>query len=200
MDSPPGVQAPPDLVEGRPPQARTRTARLRRRLAARSSRFEDLLRPLADDSTPKEVREDLERMIGEDATDLDALAACPSLPSEHALRVAAAEVLRALSAVTSEPIEDESLSGLPLSRRSPLAPWKFLLRSIACFYREEDAAVEELVAAIEPDAAPSPLGRALLAIVKGERLETPALRSLATSIGGDVRSLRGTLVELDRGF
>src|SRR3989304_5490170 len=130
MDSPPGVQAPPDLVEGRPPQARTRTARLRRRLAARSSRFEDLLRPLADDSTPKEVREEIERMIREDATDLDALAACPSLPSEHALRVAASEVLRALSTVTSEPIQDESLSGLPLSARRPPTPCTLLLRAL----------------------------------------------------------------------
>jgi len=189
-----------DLVEGRHPQARTRTARLRLRLAARAGRFEDLLRTLADDSTPKEVREDIERMIREDATDLDALAACPSLPPEHALRVAASEVLRALSTVTSEPIEDESLSGLPLSRRSPLAPWKFLLRAIGCFYREEDEAVEELAAAIEPGAAPAPLGRALVAMVKGERLESPALRSLATSVGGDVRSLREALVELDRAF
>lgn len=189
-----------DLVEGRHPQARTRTQRMRRKLAARSSRFEELLRPLADESTPKEVREDIERTVREDATDLEALAACTSLPAEHPLRVAASEILRALSAATAGPIEDESVSKLPISRRNPLAPWKFLVRAIGCFYRDEDEAVMALAAAIEPDAAPAPLGRALVAMVKGERLESPAMRSLADSIGGDVRSLRGTLVELDRAF
>ncbi|MGH9391443.1 MAG: hypothetical protein ACRD1Z_17695, partial [Vicinamibacteria bacterium] len=116
----------------------------------------------------------------------------------HSIRATASEVLRALSASTNGPVEDESISSLPVSRRSPLAPWKFLIRAIGCFYREEDEAVAELVTKIESDAAPAPLGRALLAIVKGERTETPAMRSLASSIGGDVRSLREALVELDR--
>ncbi|MGH9324556.1 MAG: hypothetical protein ACRD21_28160, partial [Vicinamibacteria bacterium] len=118
-----------DLVEGRHPKARSRTGFLRRRLAARSGRFEHLLRPLAFD-TPQEAREELEPLIREDATDLAALAACPSLPPEHSLRVAASEIFRALSAVTTGPVEDESLATLPVSRRSPLAPWKFLIRAI----------------------------------------------------------------------
>src|ERR1039457_6416169 len=105
--------------------------------------MEGLLELLADASLPAEKRAALETRIRCDADDPARIARCDALPPEHPLRVAAGAVVRALGAVTSGPVAAESLALPEISRQSPLAPWKMMLRAIHAFYAHEDALCEK---------------------------------------------------------
>ena len=66
------------------------------------------------------------------------------------------------SAVTSGPLPDGALERLDvISRHSPLAPWKLLVRAIDAYYRRDDAAVLANLSAIPPDSAPARLAPVL---------------------------------------
>ncbi len=69
---------------------------------------------------------------------------------------------------------DSALALPEVPHRSPLAPWKLLLRAIAAFYRREDALCEKCLAAIEPDAAAARLAPALRALMGQAPALTPA--------------------------
>ena len=67
-----------------------------------------------------------------------------------------------------------------MSHRSPLAPWKLLIRAIGCFYRREDVACREYLNGIQPESAPVRLIPAIKAMLGAEakaRL-TPAAADL----------------------
>ncbi len=89
------------------------------------------------------------------------VAHCAALPGDHPLRLAAADVDDALTAVTSRPMSDEELALSEVSRKSPFAPWKPLVRAIAAFYRGEDATARALASAVPSDSAPAPLAGTL---------------------------------------
>src|SRR5438309_318898 len=80
-----------------------------------------------------------------------ALAECAALPAEHPLRTAASALQRAFLAVTEGPVGEAALELPEVSRRSPLAPWKLLVRAIACFYRGEDDACRRYLEAIHSE-------------------------------------------------
>ena len=108
-----------ELVESRYPSARERLFELRPILAARSGRFETLLRPLAEKGTEPNTRRRIEAIVQREARDLQALAECSILTAEHPLSVAAAAAWKAFSAVTDGPMEDEALALPEISSRSP---------------------------------------------------------------------------------
>jgi hypothetical protein len=102
-----------------------------------------------------------------------------------------------LEAVSSGPI-DEALLSLPeISRHSPLAPWKILLRAIAAFYRRDDALCERLLATIDSDAAAGRLVAPLRALLGQTVPLNAAGRSLVEGCGGSVEGLRASLQKLD---
>ena len=105
----------------------------------------------------------------------------------------------AFSAVTSRPVGEEAVELPEVSHRSPLAPWKLLVRAIACFYRGEDAACRRYLDAIKPESAASRLVAAIQTMLgaKPARL-TPAASALVSSIISDPAALRRALEELDR--
>ena len=88
-------------------------------------------------------------------TDPSALANCDALPAGHPLRRGASDLVDALSAVTGGPVADEEVALPGISRRSPLAPFKLLVRAIAAFYRGDDETCQKLLGSIEPRSAPA---------------------------------------------
>lgn len=166
-------------------------------LKARGGGIEGLLELLADPALAAEKRAGIECRIRGAADDPARIARCEALPPEHPLRVAAAAIARALEAVTSGPVAADALALPEVSRSSPLAPWKILLRGIQAFYAHQDELCEKYLAAVEPAAAPSRLVPALRAMI-GKRQElTPAAGALVKQAGGGLPAVRTTLVALD---
>ena len=112
--------------------------------------------------------------------------------------MAAGAVVRALEAVTSGPVAAESLALPEISRHSPLAPWKMLLRAIQAFYGNEDELCEKYLAAVEPTAAAARLVPAVRAMIGQKQKLTPAAEALVKQAGGGFAALRATLVTLDQ--
>jgi len=149
------------LVVERHPGTRVRIMPLLRESAARADGdLGPLLTALAaaDQATRREVETTLRRAL----TDPRALAGHPELPEGDPLRQAAHAVSELFSAVTSGPLPDGALERLDgISRHSPLAPWKLLVRAIDAYYRRDDAAMLANLSAIPADSAPARLVPAL---------------------------------------
>jgi hypothetical protein len=191
-----------ELVDERYPSAAARLREVGVLLRASDGNLEELLRPLNDPALPQEIRRAIENAVRRQVYDLSALAQCAALPVDHPLRTAAAALVRAFAAVTSGPGEEAALVLLEVSHRGPLASWKILVRAIAYFYRQDDAAFERCLRLIDPDAAPARLIPALRAMFRArtdERLASAA-DSLVAQVCGDKLSLRRALEALDFAF
>lgn len=131
--------------------------------------------PPADEATRRELETTLRRVL----SDPRVLANHPALPEGDPLREAARTVSEVFAAVTSGPLPEGALARLDvISRHSPLAPWKLLVRAIDAYYHRDDPAVLANLSAIPPDSVPARL--------------VPALRCLA----GDANSVeRRSLAE-----
>src|SRR6202035_937775 len=150
-----------DLVLERYPSARQRSAEWNAVVAARHGDLDALLEPLNDPGLPPDKHAAIAALVRRDVVDLRALAECRALPAEHPLRIAAAGLHKAFEAVTSGPVADEALLLPEVSRHSPLASWKMLVRAIAACYRRDDAICRKCLAAVEPDSAAARLLPAL---------------------------------------
>ncbi len=198
----PEAQALLTMVRERFPSAGEKVKDLQARLMTTGDSLEELLRPLCDPALSAEARARIERAIRTGLTDPSALARSTALDPEHPLRRAAAALEHAFQAVTSGPVEDAVLELPEISRRSPLAPWKPLLRAIACFYRREDAACEENLRAVDPESAPARLVPALRAMLAGHAPEplSRAAAALAAQAGGNLGNVHAALVALEKSF
>src|SRR5436309_15072058 len=94
------------------------------------------------------------------------------MPPEHPLRKAASALQRAFLAVTGGPVGEEAVELPEVSHRSALAPWKLLLRAIACFYRREDVACRRYMQAIKPEATAPRLVPAMQAMLSSQPTAT----------------------------
>ncbi|MBI3923959.1 MAG: hypothetical protein HY319_00295 [Armatimonadetes bacterium] len=154
-------------------------------------------RLLSPDLSP-EQRAAVDRAILQELLDPGQLAACRSLPPDHPLRQGAAAIAEALAAVTAGPVP-----GIPalteVSMRSPLAPWKLLVRAIAHFYRGEDEDSESCLQRMVPESAPARLVPALRALIRSTALPAGAV-GLEAAGGRSRRELRTALEQLDRSF
>jgi hypothetical protein len=191
-----------ELVRERYSSARHSLADIDIVVAGSEGSLDDLVRPLNDPALPKERRAAIEGAIKRRLTDPSALAQCPELPPDHALRVGAAALGEALASVTSGPVTDGALLLPQVSHRGPLAPWKQLVRAIAYFYRQEDVACDRCLQGIDPDSVParlvSPM-RAMIAKRRDASLQA-ASAALVTKVGGNMEALRRALESLDAAF
>lgn len=190
-----------ELVEQRYAVGPGRLADVRLAVAAREDNVAELVAGLNDPQLPPERRGAIEKVIREELTDLPGLAQCGALAPDHPLRKGAAAVLRALEAATSRTVTDEDVALPDVSRRSPLAPWKLLVRAVASFYQCEDDACRKLLDAIDADSAPGRLVPALRAMLAGEEdagLKPAASKLAAAVVGRDTPALRQALAALDR--
>jgi hypothetical protein len=206
------------LVRERFPSAKERLDNLNSAASARGGDLDELLKPLNDPGLSAERRAEIEQVIQNQVTDLARLADCAVLPPEHGLRQAAAAIDQAFGVVTSGPVTDQQIALAEISHRSPLANWKLLIRAIACFYRNQDQACEEYLAAIRPESAPwrlVPAMRALLGATPGTTPEAtpgaklaakpaadlkPAEAALKSRTSGSLDELRRALADLDHAF
>ena len=166
-----------------------------------AGRIEDLVRPLNDPELSAERRAAIEAAVEREVRDIAALAGCAVLPSEHPLRQAASALQRAFLAVTGGHVGEEAVELPEVSRRSPAAPWKLLVRAIACFYRREDEACRRYLEAIKPESAPARLVPAMQAMLGGNPAGlTAAAAALVSSITSDPEVLRKSLEALEGAF
>jgi hypothetical protein len=190
------------LVCDRYPRSRPTLTGLKAALAARRGEVGELLRRLADAQAPAEERAGIETALLEQLRDPFQLLQATVLPPGHRLRQAAAALCEAFTAVTERPVSDAEVRLPEVSRHSPLAPWKALVRAIACFYRREDETCERHLAAIDPRspaARLAPAMRSMLGRQPDAKLE-PAAVSLLTAVGGDSSRLRQALLSLETAF
>ncbi|MCX6633718.1 MAG: hypothetical protein NT090_01270, partial [Acidobacteria bacterium] len=187
-----------DLIRQRYPKAADRLREVMAVFDARKGAPDALLELLDDPACPAEKRAAIAQSIRRDVTDLLALSRSGALEPEHPLRTGAAALAGALEAVASGLVEDQALAFPEISHRSPLAPWKTLLRAIAAFYRRDDELCEKCLAGIEPDAAAARLAPALRALMGRTPALTPAALSLVNQVGGSVEALRSALQRLDQ--
>ncbi len=191
-----------DLVRERFPSARARLDDLKAKTSARGGDLAELLQPLNDPELSAERRAAIEQIVQNQVADLAALAGCAGLPPEHRLRQAAAALDRAFNAVTSGPVAEEQIALPEVSHRSPLAPWKLLIRAIACLHRGEDEACRGYLDAIQPESVPARLVPAMLAMLGAAPAAAlkPAEAALLSRTGVNLSALRGALANLDRAF
>lgn len=167
---------------------------------AAQGKFDELLAPLATGNATDQERELIESAIRRRVIDLPALAGCPTLPADHPLRVSASAIYEALKKVTTAPVADDQISLPMVSRRSPLADWKLLVRALSAFYRKDDAASRKAMEAIASDSAAARMIPALKPLLES----TPAPAGLCASLQGrviaDDRPLHEALQALDSAF
>jgi hypothetical protein len=186
-----------NLVRERFPSHRERLAQLGIRSAAIAGKVDDLVAPLAKAELPMEQRTAIESAIRQQLLDLPGLANCRSLPAEHPLKLAAAAVWRAFGAATAGPVADEQIALLEVSRRSPLAGWKMLVRAIAAFHRNDDDACRQAMEAIPEDAVARRLVPVLTAMIEGKPTGGGMAGALQARVGGDDRPLKEALQSLE---
>ena len=189
-----------ELLERRYSSARSRFGQLYLALAARGGRLDELVGDLAKPDLAAQQRQAIELVIRREVTDMSALATCRALPEDHPWRLAASAVVKAFEAVTSGIVDDAVIALGEVSRRSPLADWKLLIRAIACFYRRDDQGCMRLVDMIEDKSAAARLVPGLRAMLAGENAAAlkPQVGKLVEQVLGSSAALRRSLENLDR--
>jgi len=187
-----------ELVERGFADAREPIRRLRLRFALQARRVDEVVAALADPTLSDGARAEIEDAVEKHLWDPSALAHAHSLPSDHPLRIAAGAVAEAFARVTTRAVTDVEVALPEVSRRSPLAPWKWLVRALAAFHREDDGECELMLARIPPDSAPARAALELRALCEGE---TAAGRSrLAGRVLARSDKLQSALANVDRAF
>jgi tetratricopeptide (TPR) repeat protein len=191
-----------DLLRERYPSAASRLAALVTTAAARSGKLDDLLRSLGDPSLPPEQRALIEQALERNVCDLSVLAGSAALSPDHPLRQAAIALQRAFAAVTTGPVTDDALALPEISRRSPLAPWKMLVRAIAAFYREDKETCRRYLAAIKTDSAPARCILVIEALLDGKAASTlkGSAAELVSRVTGNATALKHAVEKLDSAF
>ena len=176
-----------------------RLAELNAVISLREGRIDELVRPLEDPGLPPDQRAAIEKIITNELVDLSLLAGCETLPSGHPLKTAAVTTAEAFARVTSGFVRDNEVALPAISRRSPLAPWKILIRALASFYRHDDEICEKHLNAVDPESAPGrlvPLIRELIAGQSKAGLDKSSAL-LAEKVIGNNKATREALQRLD---
>jgi hypothetical protein len=186
-----------NLVRERFPAHRGRLEQLDIQVAAGGDQVDALVAPLAQPGLRPEVKETIETAIRRQWVDLPELAHCRSLPQDYPLKIAAAAAWRAFEAVTREPVDDERIALPEISRRSPLAGWKMLVRALAAFHRHDDSACRRALEGIPDDDAVARLKPMILAMIEGKPAGTGLAGALHSRIIPDERPLRDAMENIE---
>ena len=187
------------IVRERMPRAFSRLSGLDQEIQMLECRFEQIVARLSDPALKPEERARIEEFIRQRADDLTALSEMAALPADHSLRVAARALAEAFEAVTRGPIEPELLALSEVSRRSPLASWKGLIRAIDSYYRGEKKECRQWLATIAADSVPARLLPAMNALCgKGAGELTATAKRLIAAVGDRGTALRQAAEAFDR--
>jgi hypothetical protein len=187
------------LVRGRYNCPDHRLTELNAVISLREGRIDELVRPLENPGLPQEQRAAIEKIITNELVDLSLLARCETLPSGHPLKTAAKATAQAFARVTSGFVRDEEVALPTVSRRSPLAPWKILIRALASFYRHDDEICQKHLNAVDPESVPGRLVPLIRELIAGQSKvglnKNQAL--LAEKVIGNNKTTREALQMLD---
>lgn len=188
-----------ELVKNQYPSFRDRLVEVSWTIVAREGRVDELVGPLNDPTLGPETRTRITETIKREVTDLEALARCGTLAADHPIRQDASAVITALKAVACGPVRDDQIALDRISRRSPFAAWKMLIRAIAAFYRKDDEACLKYMNVIDADSPPArvvPALRAMLSQKVDEPLKGTA-SALAQRVNTCDKGLREVMQRLD---
>jgi hypothetical protein len=185
------------LVSDRFPHQKHRLAAASIKTAAAGGKIDDLVAPLARPDLPREHIDVIESAIRQQVVDIAALAATPVLPATHPLKIAANALLTAFNAVTSGPVTDDQIALREISHKSPLAPWKMLIRAIAALYGNSDIDCSRAMDAIPPDSAARRLVPAMQIILGTAEPHGGAAGALAAKVGRDDTLFREALADIE---
>ena len=185
------------LVYERFPAHRPRLTALKAGAAAIAGNIESLLAPLARADLPPEQRSAIETAVRQHVIDLPAVANCRCLPDGHPLKTAAAALARALEAVTSGPVSDEQIALPEVPHRSPLAPWKLLIRGLAAFYQRNDEGCRQAMRMLPADCAAHPLAAVVESLLEGRPPAKGMAAVLYERVCGDPSALRSALQRVE---
>jgi hypothetical protein len=168
-------------------------------IAIHEGRVDELVRPLDDSGISPERRTTIERIIKNELVDLNLLVQSKVISSANPLKTGAQAVAEAFVTVTSGYAEDEEISLPAISRRSPLAPWKMLIKAVAYFYRHDDAVCEKYLQAVDPQSAPGRLVPIIREMIAGKSTgnQNEKSSSLVKKITGDFKQTQDALRLLD---
>jgi hypothetical protein len=188
-----------DLIRERYSSPDLLVAELNGMIAIREGKIDDLVRPLDDPDISPEERQTIERIIQAELVDLNLLVQSKALSSEHPLKKCAAAVLEAFAGVTAGPVQDKDIVLSAISRRSPLASWKMLIKAIFYFYRHDDEKCEKYLQAVDLASAPGRIVPLLREMMNGTSGGNPSKKSsfLVEKVTGDRRRTRDALRTLD---
>jgi tetratricopeptide (TPR) repeat protein len=189
------------LVGERFPAHRDRIVPLvRQSKAIAAGDLRPLLAELAAADPPRRL--EIEAILTRELRDPRLLAESDALAVDEPLRRAARAVCDLFAAVTSGPLPDGALAALDqVSRHSPLAPWKLLIRALDAYYRRADGAALANLDAIPPPAAPArlvPVLRHLLGEPGAPEQRSPAAGAVIRAVTGGRTMLRPHLERLIR--
>ena len=168
-------------------------------IAIREGRVDELVRSLDDPDITPERRKTIERTIKYELVDLNLLARSKAISSEHPLKTGAIAVTEAFAKVTAGPVQDKEIVLSAISRRSPLAPWKMLIKAIVYFYQHDDEKSEKYLQSVDPESAPGrivPLMREMIAGTTGGNHGKKS-SFLVEKVTGNSRRTRDALRTLD---
>lgn len=158
-----------DLVRSRHGFPETFQIEMEATLLALSGDMKRLLKPLANQQALLPAgKEAIFKAIRNDVWDLKSIADCEALSKDHPLRKEAYALDEGFRAVTSEGNPEQGVLLPGISRKSPLAPWKMLIKGIEAFYAFEDKLCARFLDAVDSDSAPGRVAPALRAMISGE--------------------------------
>ena len=174
-------------------------AELKGIIAIREGRVDDLVRPLDDPGISPERRTIIERIIKNELVDLNLLIQSKVISCGHPLKTGAQAVAGAFTKVTSGSAQDVEIALPAISRRSPLAPWKMLVKAIFYFYQHADEKSEKSLQAVDPDSAPGRIVPLMREMIAGKTAGNHSKKSsfLVEKVTGNSQGTRGALRMLD---
>jgi hypothetical protein len=194
------AQAIGALVRERFPAHQGQVAVLMRQSEVAAGHFDALLAELVTADAARQ--RELEAILARGVTDPAVLAEAAALPAEHPLKRMARAVSDTFTAVTTGPLPAGALASLDdIPRRSPLAPWKLVIRALDAFYRHDDAAMLANLSGIPPDTGPARLVPVLRRLVGDNGLpveRSPAVTALIEQVSGHRTVARAQLSQLSQ--
>jgi hypothetical protein len=148
-------------------------------LAIHEGRVAELVRPLDDPNISPERRTTIERIIKNELVDLNLLAQSNTIAADHPLKTGAEAVIAAFAKVSAGSVPDAEIAVPAIPRRSPLAPWKMLIRALAYFYRHDDEKCEKYLLAVDPESAPGRIVPLISEMITGKLNGNHGPKSLA---------------------
>ncbi len=188
-----------DIVRERMPTVFSRLSELGQEVQLMEGSYEQIVAPLGNPELNSGERERIETFLRQRVEDLSALGEVASLPADHSIRVAAKALTKAFAAVTSGPVDPGQLALPEVSRRSPLASWKGLIRVIGSYYRGEMEEGRKWLETIAEDSVPARLLPAINALYQNSAGElSPAAKRLIEAVGDRGVVLRRAALAFDQ--